>query len=50
MTITTFKILVDGDAFDYIKLIPRHKPHFDCIDKKSKDSQCLQKFLDKRAL
>ncbi len=44
------KILVDSKAFDYQKLTCNHKPNLDCTDKYGKDSQCLQKFFDKRAL
>ena len=50
MICTKSKLLVDGDEFAYKKLTIKHKPHFDCTDKKGKDSQCLQNFIDKRAL
>ncbi len=44
------KILVDITGFGYQKLTFNHKPNLDCTDKLGKDSQCLQKFFDKRAL
>ncbi len=44
------KFLIDDDAFKFSKLKSSHKLHLDCTDKKGKDSQSLQKFIDKRAL
>ena len=44
------KFLIDESAIDLIILTPNHKPHIDCKDKFGKDSQCLQNFIDKRAL
>ena len=44
------KFLIDETAIVFLKLTPNHKPHIDCKDKFGKDSQCLQNFIDKRAL
>ncbi len=50
MASSSTKFQIDEDAFGFPKLKSSHKPHFDCTNELGEDTQCLQYFIDKRAL
>lgn len=47
---TGSRVRIDPTKFDFVKLSGKHILNLDCTDDDGKDSQCLQYFLDKRAL
>ena len=44
------KFTIDESTMAFLKLESNHKFNLDCTDRKGKDSQNLQKFIEKRAL
>lgn len=50
MTGASTKIQIDPNKFDFDILSSKHVLHLDCTDDDGTDGQCLQYFLNKRAL